>query len=158
MISRRLILALPLLALPLLAVPGHAQPADALTAAVIICWRARGIDFMPAQLAARIGNRQGKAALQALAGVAASADGEEVETAVEILWEAGAPPSPAWPLMARDLAHGLPLLLLAHDGRAWLLESRDGDLLIVSDPMTREVRVFTLATAALIGRPVIAGA
>ncbi len=153
MISRRLILALPLMAVPV-----RAQAPDALAAAVAACWRARGIDFTPEQVAARIAGRQGKAALLALAGVAESADGEEVETAVEIVWEAGAPPSPALPLLARDLAQGLPLLLLTRDGRAWLLQGRDGDRLAVSDPVSREARVVTLAAASLIGRPVIAGA
>ena len=158
MISRRLILALPPLAFSIWAVPSTANTPDALAQAIAACWRARGINFTSDQVAARIGGRKGKAALLALAGATESADDEGVETMVEIVWEAGAPPSPALPLMARDLANGLPLLVLARDGRAWLLERRTGDQLSVVDPLTGHKQLLALASAVLIGRPVIAGA
>uniref|UniRef100_UPI0013D9309F hypothetical protein n=1 Tax=Sandarakinorhabdus rubra TaxID=2672568 RepID=UPI0013D9309F len=61
MISRRL-----LLALPLLAVPARAQPADDLALVLIACWQARGVRFTVEQLRARIGSATGKAALLAL--------------------------------------------------------------------------------------------
>lgn len=153
MITRRLALALPLLAVPV-----HAQPLDELAVAVVACWQARGIRFTPEQVTRRIGGQTGKAALLALAGAATSADDEDVETAVEIAWEAGAAPSPAEPLLTRDLADGLPAVLLTRDGQWWLLHARHQDLLGVRHPISGQARMLPLAAAALIGRPVIAGA
>jgi hypothetical protein len=154
MFNRRLVLALPLLA----AGPLHAQPVHALATAVAACWQARGIRFTPEQVAQRIGGRSGKAALLALAGAAESADGDEVETAVEIVWEAGTPPSPAEPLFTRDLANGLPGVLLARDGQWWLLQARHDGLLAVRHPITGQAHLLAQDAAVLIGRPVIAGA
>jgi hypothetical protein len=153
MITRRLALALPLLAVPV-----RAEPPGALAAAVAACWQARGIRFTPEQVMQRIGGRAGKAALLALAGAAISADDEEVETAIEIVWEAGAPPSPAEPLLTRDLAAGLPAVLLARDGQWWLLHARHRDLLGVRHPISGQARMLAPGVAVLIGRPVIAGA
>ena len=158
MITRRLVLALPAQIALLAAAPLRAQPDDALAAALVTCWQARGIRFTAEQVARRIGAHTGKAALLALAGATESADGEEVETAVEILWEAGQPPSPAEPLIARDLAARLPLLLLARDGQWWLLRALDESAMHVSHPATGQTMGLTHEKVALIGRPVIAGA
>jgi hypothetical protein len=154
MITRRLLMALPLL----IAVPVWAQPADSLAAALVACWQARGIRFTVGQVTARIGGRTGRAALLAVAGAAISADEDEVETAVEILWEAGAVPSPARPLLERDLASGLPLLLITGAGRALLLHALEGGKAEASDPLSGEKLNLTMSDIALIGRPVIAGA
>lgn len=156
MIDRRFLLALPLA----LAVPAQAQvqPADALPAALVICWLARGVRFTPAQVAARIGDNAGRAALTAVAGAWTDANDDDQETMVEIVWEAGRPPAPAWPLLMADLVASRPALLLARDARWWLLHARDQGLLGVRDPLTGEGRVLTMAAAALIGRPEIAGA
>ncbi len=153
MICRRLVLALPLLA-----VPARAQAGDGLAEAMVLCWQARGVRFSADQVRQRIGARTGKAALLALAGAVDDADGDGQETAVEIAWEAGSPPSPAEPLLLRDLAGGLPALLLARDGSWWLLLAWRGDRLDLRHPIGGEARVIAIDTAALIGRPVIAGA
>jgi hypothetical protein len=153
MISRRLALALPLLAAPL-----HAQPVDALVLALVICWRARGVNFTPDQLAQRIGRHEGKAALRALAGAVTDADGDDQEIAVEIVWEAGAPPSPAEPLLITDLAAKRPALLLAGDRQWWLLDARYQEWLLVRHPISGQSRLLDLNDSVLIGRPVIAGA
>ncbi|WP_017667492.1 hypothetical protein [Sandarakinorhabdus sp. AAP62] len=154
MVNRRIVLALPLF----LAVPTWAQPADALAAALVACWQARGIRFTVEQVAARIGGRTGREALLAVAGAAISADEDEVETAVEILWEAGATSSPAAPLMARDLGAGLPLLLITGDGRALLLHAVNGGSATASEPLSGQRFTLLMNEIALIGRPVIAGA
>lgn len=154
MLNRRLLLALP----ALLAMPAHAQAADRLPLVLAACWQARGVRFTPAAIAARIGDRTGVAALLAVAGAAESADGEEVETAVEIVWQAGRPPSPAEPLLHRDLAQGLPLLLVLRDGRALLLLALAAGTAQARDPISGTVMAVALADAMLIGRPVIAGA
>jgi hypothetical protein len=154
MVNRRIVLALPLI----LAVPARAQPADALAAALVACWQARGVRFTAEQVAARIGPHSDRAALLAVAGAAISADEDEVETAVEILWEAGAAPSPALPLLQRDLAAGLPLLLITGDGRALLLHAMDGGNATASDPLSGQRLALAMNEIALIGRPVIAGA
>lgn len=153
MVNRRIILALPLLA----ALPAAAQPADTLVAALVACWLARGVRFTPEQVAARIGSRTGRAALLAVAGAWIDADGDDQETVVEIVWEAGRPPSPAEPLMHRDLARGLPLLLFTNDGRTLLLHALDTHA-AASDPLTGQRLAVPIAEIALIGRPVIAGA
>jgi hypothetical protein len=154
MVNRRIVLALPLF----LAVPALAQPADTLAAALVACWQARGIRFTAGQVAARIGGRTGRDALLAVAGAAISADEDEVETAVEIVWEAGQPPSPAEPLLVRDLVGRLPALVLGRDGQWWLLHARHQEQLGVSHPLTGENRMLTLDAVTLIGRPVISGA
>lgn len=155
MINRRHLLALPLL----LAAPARAAPAnDALAAALVACWQARGVRFTADQVLARMGGSSGKAALLAVAGATDSADGEEVETAVEIVWEAGRPPSPTEPLLQRDLRQGLPLLLIGQNGHIWLLHALDGGAASVSDPISGHKQSLTLGEVALIGRPVIAGA
>ncbi len=134
-----------LFALPLLAVPALAQRPDALASVLTRGWQARGVEFAPAMVAQRIGARQGRAALLAVAGVAADRDGEEWEIAVEIIRDAAAPPTPAAALlerlMADDLARGLPLAGISGDGQALLIE-----------------RVGDAAGVPLVGRPVIAGA
>jgi hypothetical protein len=147
MIARRLILALPLLALP-----ARAQTAGDLAPVLIACWAARGVRFTVEQVTQRIGARTGRAALLAVGGSAQNADGDDEETVVEILWEAGQPPLPTAPAMARDLARGLPLLLITRDGRALLLIGTDAARLHTPGG------ALTWADAALIGRPVIAGA
>lgn len=158
MIDRRLLLALPLM----LAVPSSAEPVDALAAALVACWQARGVPFTPAQVTARIGGKTGRAALAAMAGAWSDANDDDQETVVEIVWDASQPPSPAAPLLdanlAADLAANRPALLLGRDGRWWLLLARDQGLLGVRDPLSGESRVLTLESAELIGRPVIAGA
>jgi len=154
MIDRRLLLVLPLA----LALPAKAQPADALPAALMTCWQARGVRFTPAQVAARIGGKVGRAALAAVAGAWTDANDDDQETMVEIVWEAGRPPSPAWPLLGRDLIARRPAVLLTRDGHWWLLEALDQELLSVRDPLTGEGRIMSLESAELIGRPVIAGA
>lgn len=154
MIDRRVLLVLPLLA----ALPAHAEPADALAQAVATCWAARGVRFTPDQIAARINGRSGKAALLALAGATTNADGDDEETAVEIAWEAGAPPSPAEPLLYRDLAAGRPAVALDVAGQWWLLTGHDQGLFAARHPISGESRVLARASLQLIGRPVIAGA
>lgn len=154
MINRRILLALPLL----LANPARAQAADPLVTALITCWQARGVRFTPEQVAARIGPRTGRAALLAVAGAWTDANDDDQETMVEIVWEAGQPPSPAEPLLIADLAAGRPALLLTRDGQWWLLQARDQDLLGVRHPLTGQAAMLALNTVALIGRPVIAGA
>ncbi|MCU0891960.1 MAG: hypothetical protein MUE77_09495 [Sandarakinorhabdus sp.] len=155
MITRRAALAMPLL----IAASVRAQPADPLVAALIACWQARGVRFTPEQVAARIGGRTGRAALLALAGSATDADGEGQEIAVEIVWEAGAARSPAEPLLIRDLADGLPAVLLARDDQWWLLRARYQDMILfVRHPLTGTHRFLPPENAVLIGRPVIAGA
>lgn len=154
MIHRRLLFALP----ALLAMPARADPADGLARVLAACWQARGVAFSPESIAARIGARTGKAALLAVAGATASDDGEEWETAVEIVWEAGQPPSPAAYLLQRDLAKGLPLLLLHRNGQPMLLHRLAGDMAQVSDPMTGAAAALAMGDVMLIGRPVIAGA
>jgi hypothetical protein len=153
MIDRRLILALPLA----LAAPASAQPDDGMAAAVAAGWTARGVRFTPAQVAARIAGRSGKAALLALAGATEGADGDEVETAVELVWESGQS-GPAWPLLLRDLAAGLPGVLLDTSGQWWLLASHDGGRFGVRHPGSGEPRVLAAASVQWIGRPLIAGA
>lgn len=154
MFTRRLLLALPLL----LAVPARAQPADTLAAALVACWQARGVRFTVEQVIARIGSRRDRTALLAVAGATVSADEDEVEIAVEIIWEAGQPPSPAEPLLIRDLFAGQPALVLARDGQWWLLHARYQELLGVRHPLTGQNRMLALDAVTLIGRPVIAGA
>lgn len=162
MFTRRLLIAQGLTLPVLLVVPALAQsagsPAETLAAALVTCWQARGIRFTLAQVVGRIGPRSGRAALLAVAGATEAADGEEVETAVEILWEAGAAPSPAQPLLARDLGKGLPLLLISSDGRALLLHAMDGGTALASDPLTGQRLSLPISHVALIGRPVISGA
>ncbi|MFZ4381378.1 MAG: hypothetical protein ACOYO0_05355 [Sandarakinorhabdus sp.] len=148
-----------MLALPLLlAMPARAEPTVALAAALVVCWQARGVRFTPAQVAARIGGKTGRAALAAVAGAWTDASDDDQETMVEIVWEAGRPPSPAAPLLDADLAAGRPALLLASDGQWWLLIARDRDRLGVRDPISGEARILAMTAAELIGRPVIAGA
>ena len=154
MIDRRLVLALPLV----LATPALADPGSALVAALISCWQARGVRFTPQQVAARIGGKTGRAALAAVAGACTDANDDEQETMVEIVWEAGQPPSPAEPLLISDLAAGRPALLLGRDGQWWLLHARYQDLFGVGDPLTGQTRMLGLEAAELIGRPMIAGA
>lgn len=155
MLNRRHLLAAPLL---LLTPPAGAVPPDDLARVLAICWAARGVRFTPAAIGLRIGDARGKAALLAVAGAATSADGDGEETAVEIVWEARAPPSPAEPLLHRDLAQGLPALLLLRDGRALLLMALNGETAQARDPISGAALVLPLAQAMLIGRPVIAGA
>lgn len=154
MINRRLALALSLL----LAVPARAQPGNALVAALVACWQARGVRFTPEQVAARIGGRTGRAALLAVAGAWTDADGDDQETMVEIVWEAGSPPSPADPLLNADLVAGRPAVLLTRDGQWWLLQARHQQRLGVCHPLTGQASMLALDTVELIGRPVIAGA
>lgn len=154
MLTRRRVLALPLI----VACPAAAQARQPLAAALAICWQARGVRFTEDQIARRIGNRWGKAALIAVAGSVISADDTEEEIAVEIVWEAGQPPSPAEPLLHRDLGRGWPALLLTLDERAWLLHGLAAGMAAVQDPISGAGQPLPLARAALIGRPVIAGA
>ncbi|WP_197042101.1 hypothetical protein, partial [Sandarakinorhabdus oryzae] len=129
-----------------------------LAAALVACWQARGVRFTREQVMARIGPRSGRAALLAVAGAAISADEDEVETAVEIVWEAGQAPLAAEPLMHRDLARGLPLLLITGDGRALLLHGLGAGGADASDPLSGQRLAVPMSEIALIGRPVIAGA
>ncbi|WP_303811969.1 hypothetical protein [Sandarakinorhabdus limnophila] len=154
MINRRILLALPLL----LANPARAEPADPLVAALITCWQARGVRFTPEQVAARIGARTGRDALLAVAGAWTDANDDDQETMVEIVWEAGAPPSPAEPLLTVDLVAGRPALLFTRDGEWWLLHARNQNMLAVHHPLTGQAQMLAPDAAALIGRPVIAGA
>ena len=163
MVNRRIILALPLLfavpapAQPAEAQPAEAQPANSLVAALVICWQARGVRFTPEQVAARIGTRTGRAALLAVAGAWTDANDDDQEIVVEIVWEAGQPASPAEPLMHRDLAKGLPLLLITGDGRTLLLHAL-GTAADASEPLTGQRFSVKMGDIALIGRPVIGGA
>lgn len=158
MVNRRIILALPLLlAVPAPAQLVDAQPIDALAAALVICWQARGVRFTLEQVAARIGACTGRAALLAVAGAWTDANDDDQETVVEIVWEAGAAPSPTEPLMHRDLARGLPLLLITGDGRTLLLHAL-GTAADASEPLTGQRLSVPMGDIALIGRPVIAGA
>ena len=154
MIHRRFVLLWPLL----LAVPALAQPAGPLAVALVMCWQARGVRFTPDQVAARIGARTGRAALLAVAGAWNDADGDDQETVVEIVWETDQPPSPAAPLMHRDLARGLPLVLFTRDGRTLLLHALAGGTALASDPISGARLQLTMDAIALIGRPAIAGA
>ncbi|WP_164157736.1 hypothetical protein, partial [Sandarakinorhabdus rubra] len=131
---------------------------DDLALVLIACWQARGVRFTVEQLRARIGSATGKAALLALAGAVEDADGEGQEIVVEIGWEAGRPLSPAFPLLQRDLARGLPLLLITRDGRALLLQGLVGSMVTVRDPQGGGTVTLDWREAVLIGRPVIAGA
>jgi hypothetical protein len=158
MINRRIMLALPLLlAVRAPAQPAEAQPVDPLAVALVICWQARGVRFTPQQVAARIGSRTGRAALLAVAGAWTDANEDDQETVVEIVWEAGQTASPAAPLMHRDLAQGLPLLLITGDGRTLLLHGL-GAAADASEPLTGQRLRVPMSHIALIGRPVIAGA
>jgi hypothetical protein len=152
MIDRRLMFALPLLA-----VPAVAQPADSMAAAIAAGWTARGVRFTAQQVAARIAGRTGKAALLALAGATEGADGDEVETVIELVWEGGAP-GPAFPLLLRDLAAGLPGVLQDQAGGWWLLTGQDNGQFSVRHPLTGATRTLAAAAVQLIGRPLIAGA
>lgn len=160
MMYRRTVIALPLLlalpaALPA-AVPA-AAPADPLAAALAAAWTARGVRFVASDVAARIGGRGGQTALLAVAGAAIGADGDEVETAVEIVWAAGKE-TPAWPLLARDLARGLPGIAQANDGNWWLVTAMTGDVVTLRHPITDGARSLARGELGLIGRPVISGA
>lgn len=154
MVNRRIILALPLL----LAVPTSAQPADVLAAALVACWQARGIRFTREQVTARIGGRTGRDALLAVAGAWTDANNDDQETVVEIVWEATGAPLPTEPLMHRDLAKGLPLLLITGDNRALLLHSLNGGWATASDPLSGQQLNLAVNDIAVIGRPVIGGA
>jgi hypothetical protein len=122
-----------------------------------MAWTARGVRFAAGDVAARIAGRDGRAALLAVAGATVSADGEEVETAVEVVWAAGAE-TPAWPLLGRDLARGLPGIAQAGDGSWWLVEGAAGDAVRLRHPISGEARSLARRDLALIGRPVISGA
>jgi hypothetical protein len=154
MIVRRALFGLPLL---LLAARAVAQPAGDLAAVLAACWRARGVEFAPAMLASRIGTHRGRAALLAVAGAVASIDGEEWEIAVEIGWADGEAMAPVTYLMAADLARGLPLLLITRDGQALILVGMTGGQLHARTP-DGPAQLLPMTQAALIGRPVIAGA
>ncbi len=161
MIDRRALLGLvPIL--PLLAAPARAQPqdaiaADSMAAAIAASWTARGVRFTAQQVAARIAGQRGTAALLALAGATEGADGDEVETIVELVWTAGTP-GPAWPLLLRDLAVGLPGVLQDQAGAWWLLTGHDHGRFTVRHPLSGETRVLAAPSVHLIGRPLIAGA
>lgn len=155
MLNRRLLLALP----ALLAMPVRAAPPTTLAAALVTCWQARGVRFTHDQMAARIGARTGRDALLALAGAAENANGDGEEIAVETVWDADAPTNPALlALLHRDLARGLPGVLLARDGQWWLLRALDEAVAGVADPIGQQYHILAIAAVALIGRPVIAGA
>jgi hypothetical protein len=154
MIDRRFILALPLF----VAAPALAQPTDTLATALAQCWLARGVRFTPEQISARIAGRTGKAALLAVAGAWTDADGDDQETMVEIVWEAGQPPSPAEPLLIIDLVAKRPALLLTNEGHWWLLDARYQAWLLVRHPISGVSRMLSLEQTLLIGRPMIAGA
>lgn len=134
-----------------------AAPADGLPAALAQAWTARGVRFTPAAVTARIGGRTGVAALLAVAGATAGADGEEVETAVELAWVGGAA-TPAWPLLGRDTARGFPGVALAKDGRWWLVDGVTDWQVTLRDPLGGGMQVVDRADLLLIGRPLIAGA
>ena len=57
-----------------------------------------------------------------------------------------------------DLVAGRPALLLTRDGQWWLLHARNQNLLAVRHPLTGQAQMLAPDAAALIGRPVIAGA
>jgi len=152
MIDRRLMFALPLLA-----APTFAQPADSMAAAIAAGWTARGVRFTAQQVTTRIAGRTGKAALLALAGATEGADGDEVETIIELVWEGGAP-GPTFPLLLRDLAAGLPGVLQDQAGGWWLLTGHGNGQFSVRHPLTGETRTLAAAAVQLIGRPLIAGA
>ncbi|OSZ65337.1 hypothetical protein CAP39_12760 [Sphingomonas sp. IBVSS1] len=154
MIDRRLMLALPLLAA---LTPAFAQPANSMAAAIAAGWTARGVRFTADQVATRMAGRTGKAALLALAGATEGADGDEVETIIEIVWDAGTQ-GPSWPLLLRDLAAGLPGVLQDQAGDWWLLTAHDNGRFTVRHPLTGETRMLAAPTVQLIGRPLIAGA
>lgn len=156
MIDRRTLIALPL-ALALPARLPAAAPADPLAAALAMAWTARGVRFAANDVAVRIGGRAGRAALLAVAGATISADGEEVETAVEIVWAGGAE-TPAWPLLGRDLARGLPGIAQARDGSWWLVDGVAGDAVQLRHPISGEIRSLRRDELGLIGRPLISGA
>lgn len=156
MINRRTMITLPLL----LALPAALSAADAgdpLATALAEAWTARGVRFVAPDVMARIGGRGGRAALLAVAGATISADGDEVETAVEIVWAAGAE-TPAWPLLGRDLARGLPGIAQDGDGSWWLVTGVAGDRMQLRHPISGEIRSLTRGDLALIGRPLISGA
>lgn len=155
MLNRRLLLALPAL---FFVPPARADQTDDLAQVLTICWAARGVRFTPQAVRDRIGSARGRAALLAVAGATTSADGDGEETAVEILWEAGGTTLPTEYLMQRDLARGLPLLLLHRDGRALLLTGLAGETASVRDAVAGSEMQLPLVQVALIGRPVIAGA
>jgi hypothetical protein len=152
MIDRRLMLALPLLAAPALA-----QQANSMAAAIAAGWTARGVRFTAEQVATRMAGQRGKAALLALAGATEGADGDEVETIIEIVWDAGQP-GPAFPLLLRDLAAGLPGVLQDQADGWWLVTGHDNGQFSVRHPLTGETRTLAAAAVQLIGRPLIAGA
>ena len=154
MFTRRLLLIAPVL----FAVPVLAQPADPLAAALVICWQARGVRFTPEQVAARIGGKTGRAALLAVAGAWTDANDDDQETVVEIVWESGAALPSTEPLMHRDLAKGLPLLLITGHGRVLLLHGLNGGSAAASDPLSGGRLNLAMKDIALIGRPVIGGA
>lgn len=155
MLSRRILLALP----ALFALPVRAAPASALAMALTRCWQARGVRFTADQVAMRIGARDGRDALLAVAGATENADGDGEEVAVEISWEAGAARHPALiALLQRDLAQGLPAVLRSRDGRWWLLDRLDETMASTTDPISGQRQSLAMAAVALIGRPVIAGA
>jgi hypothetical protein len=151
MIDRRLVLALPVLAVPVRA-QAVDDLADELANVLVACWQARGVRFTADQVRGRMAGRTGKAALLALAGAADTADGGAEEIAVEILWEAGHYAGAGRAAMLADLARRQPLLLLTRDGRARLLLAVSPTGLVAADES------ISWADAALIGRPVIAGA
>lgn len=146
----------------MLAAPALAQRAEpdaaALAPALIACWQARGMNFTTDQVMARIGSRTGKAALQALAGATTSADGEDVETIVEITFEPGKRDSPYAPLMARDLERGQPLLLITTDGRVMLLIAMTQTILVATNSDGSGQFGLPISAAAIIGRPLVSGA
>ncbi len=149
---------LALAALLLIPAAAAAQSApSAMAAAIAAGWSARGVPFTPAQVAARIGGRQGPAALLALAGATEAADGEEVETMVEIVWQAGTP-GPAFPLLRRDLAAGLPGVLLDQAGQWWLVTGHDAGGFRVRHPLSGETKLLPAGDVRLVARPLIAGA
>lgn len=132
-------------------------PAGTMAAAIATGWTARGVAFTPAEVAARIAGRSGDAALLALAGATANAEGEEVETMVEIVWQSGRP-GPAFPLLLRDLAAGLPGVLQDQAGHWWLVTGHVGGRFSVRHPLTKETRVLPASDVQRAGRPLIAGA
>lgn len=148
MISRRMLLALPLLA----ACPALSQPADRLARVLVDCWHARGAHFTVEQIRQRIGEQTGKAALQSLAGAITDANGDDQEIAVEIIWENGGFRGAGQSAMLADLAQQKPLLLLTSTGQPLLLLAAGPHGLVLQGA------VIGWGAAALIGRPVVAGA